>query len=393
MHDKNNVNTEENINSTSKDTWNSESIYNSGDEVVFESKIFKAKWWNQNEKPDSSNEWGAWEFIKDVTSNNESLPDDTDSDEDLVIDSSKPLDPKKFKVIGYFPEWKPSKEKEIQYSKLTHINYSFAIPTEDGDIKPLVEPDLAKKIIKKGHANNVKVLIAVGGWEHNGTPLEATFIAATDSDSKCKKLADSILSLVDEYGFDGVDMDWEHPRTDGNSKYQYTKLLKYLREGLNERNKILTAAVLAGVNPDGGVLWDAAGHTDEALSYLDWINVMAYDGGDGDRHSSFDFAVYSANYWLKTRKLPASKVVLGVPFYARPTWASYEEILQADKDAYKKDISILNGKEAHYNGIETIKRKTKWAMENTSGIMIWEISHDTTEKDKSLLNAIYEIVK
>lgn len=377
--------------STIKDTWDSTSTYNGGDEVIFGGKVFKARWWTQGEQPNSSNEWGAWELIGDASSTNNS--DENDSTLQEYIPTGDPLDPSKFKVVGYFPEWKPSKEKEIQYDKLTHINYSFAIPTPDGTIKPLTEPDLAKRIIKKAHSNKVKVLIAVGGWEYNGTPLEATFVAATDSDSKIQKLADSILALVDEYGFDGVDMDWEHPRTDGNSKVQYATLLKYLKQGLDKRDKLLTAAVLAGVNAEGGVLWDAAGHTDEALSYLDWINVMAYDGGDGDRHSSFDFAVYSANYWLKNRKLPPEKVVLGVPFYGRPSWASYEEILQADKDAYKKDIAMISGKEAHYNGISTIKKKTNWALDNCSGIMIWEITQDTIEKDKSLLNAIYEEIK
>ncbi|MGL5151208.1 MAG: glycosyl hydrolase family 18 protein, partial [Clostridium sp.] len=250
----------------------------------------------------------------------------------------------------------------------------------------------AKSIIKNSHKNNVKVLIAVGGWEYKGTPLENTFVEATNTDEKTKKLANSILDLVDEYGFDGVDMDWEHPRTDGNSKNQYASLMKYLRKGLDERKKLLTSAVLAGVSAEGNVLWDAAGHTDEALACVDWINIMAYDGGDGDRHSSYDFAVASAQYWRNNRKLPKNKVVLGVPFYGRPSWASYEDILKADSNAHKKDKATIDGKEAHYNGTDTIKKKTKWAMENCSGVMIWEISQDTTIKDKSLLNAIYETI-
>lgn len=378
---------------SSYDTWDSSSVYNGGDRIVLNGKIFEAKWWTQGESPNNSNEWGPWTLIGADTVPDTSNEASDDKNSDYTEPSGENLSNSDFKVVGYFPEWKPQKEKEIQYNKLTHINYSFAIPNSDGTIKPLKEPELAKTIIKKGHANGAKVLIAVGGWEYNGTPLEPTFISATSTDEKCKKLADSILSLVDEYGFDGVDMDWEHPRTDGNSKVQYTLLLKYLREGLDQRDKLLTSAVLAGVNAEGNVLWDAAGHTDEALSYVDWINVMAYDGGDGDRHSSFDFAVNSANYWIKTRKLPPSKVVLGVPFYARPTWASYEDILKADSDAHDKDKAMLDGKEAHYNGLDTIIKKTKWAMNNASGVMIWEISQDSTDKDKSLLNAIYDVVK
>ncbi|MGL4108867.1 glycosyl hydrolase family 18 protein [Clostridium sp. LP20] len=382
-----NDNTIANRESTSYKEWDPTTTYNKGDKVSYNGKIYESKWWTQGESPES-NSSTAWTLIGDADVNIKFNDDD-----DIESPSTENLSNSDFKVVGYFPEWKPNKEKEIQYSKLTHINYSFAIPNSDGTIKDLDNPDLAKKIIKKGHSNGVKVLLAVGGWEYNGSPLENTFIAATDSDSKCKKLANSIISTVDKYGFDGVDMDWEHPRTDGNSKNQYASLLKYLKEGLKKKDKLLTAAVQAGVNADGVISWDAAGHLDSALDTLDWINVMAYDGGDGDRHSSYDFAVNSANYWRKTRKLPASKVVLGVPFYGRPSWASYEDILKADNSAYRKDKATIDGKEAYYNGIDTIKKKTEWAKDNVSGIMIWEISQDTTDNDKSLINAIYETIK
>ena len=382
-------NNDDSTTSKNYNTWNSDTAYNKDDIVEYENKLYKAKWWTKGEQPGSS-EWGAWELIEDVKNDSTTSNDEDDTG---YTPSGENLSNSSFRVVGYFPEWKPDKEKYIQYDKLTHINYAFAIPNSDGSIKQLDNPDLAEKVIKKGHSNGIKVLLAVGGWEYNGKELERTFVEATDSDSKCEKLANDILSLVDKYGFDGVDMDWEHPRTDGNSKNQYASLLKYLQKGLKKDDKLLTAAVQPGVNAEGQVSWDAAGHLDSALACLDWINVMAYDGGDGDRHSSFDFAKNSINYWKNTRKLPANKVVLGVPFYGRPSWASYEDILKADSSAYKKDVATIDGKEAHYNGIDTIKKKTEFAKENVSGIMIWEISQDTTDIDKSLLNAIYETIK
>lgn len=119
---------------------------------------------------------------------------------------------------------------------------------------------------------------------------------------------------------------------------------------------------------------------------------MAYDGGDGARHSSYQFAVNSGNYWRKTRKMPAKKVILGVPFYGRPSWASYETILQTDKNAYKKDIATIYGMEAYYNGLPTIRKKTKYAINHFGGVMIWEITQDTTIKKYSLLTAIQQAI-
>lgn len=119
---------------------------------------------------------------------------------------------------------------------------------------------------------------------------------------------------------------------------------------------------------------------------------MAYDGGDGELHSSYDFAVASAQYWTDTRGMDPEKVVLGVPFYGRPA-ASYADILAANPDAYNTDVSTINGMETYYNGIPTITAKTQWACENVGGIMIWQISQDTTDLDKSLLNAIGNTVR
>ena len=296
-----------------------------------------------------------------------------------------------FKVVGYFPSWSGNKLDRIQFDIVTHINYAFAIPTPDGSLLPLENPDLARTLIAQAHANNVKVLLAVGGWEYNGTPLENTFVQATNTDAKIQKFANAIMDMVREYGFDGVDMDWEHPRHGEPSQYQYEKLMLTLSNMCKSENKLLTSAVLSGVSPDGIIYWDSAAHTDAVLNAVDWINVMAYDGGDGERHSSYYFAVNCGLYWRDTRDMPPEKVVLGVPFYGRPSWASYDQILQANPEAYKTDTSMINGMLAHYNGIPTIKAKTSWAKQNVGGIMIWELSQDTSDRSKSLLSAIGEV--
>lgn len=311
----------------------------------------------------------------------------------IVTNPQDPELPDGFKVVGYYPSWEPTKTGTIQYNNLTHINYAFAIPTSDGALLPLENASTATQIIQTAHQNGVKVLLAVGGWSYNGTPLETTFMSATSTPEKVIKFGNAIVAMAKQYGFDGVDMDWEHPRSDGTSKQQYEALMVYLKGELKKNNMLLTAAVLSGVTPEGVVYWDSAAQTDGVINAVDWFNVMAYDGGDGDRHSTYEFAVLSANYWKNTRHMPAEKVVLGVPFYGRPSWASYSAILAANPNAYNTDISMINGMQAYYNGIPTIKAKTQWACDNVGGIMIWELSQDTTDLSKSLLNAIGNTVR
>ncbi len=293
-----------------------------------------------------------------------------------------------FKVVGYYPSWKPAMVHTIDFGVVTHVCYAFAIPMADGSLRDLDNPNTARALIRSAHANNAKILLSVGGWSYNGTLLEGVFMEATSTDEGVKRLADNIIAMCENYGFDGVDMDWEHPRTDGTSSKQYEALMLELSGRLHSKGKLLTAAVLSGATADGSIYYDAAAHTDQVLNAVDFINVMAYDGGDGERHSSYPFAVDCGTYWKEMRGLSASKVVLGLPFYARPGWADYGTILESVPDAWSRDHALYNGMEVCYNGVDTIAKKTSYAKENLGGVMIWELTKDAAGKDKSLLQAV-----
>lgn len=289
-----------------------------------------------------------------------------------------------FKIVGYVPNWYGAGYLDtIDYSQVTNLIYAFAIPTTDGTILSLNDGGFMEALVSKAHANGVKVSIAIGGWSYNNTPLESTFAEATNTDAKCKKLADAMLAVVDAYGLDGIDVDWEYPRS--NTSWQYETLIRYLREGLDARGegKILTAAV-AGTTTEG---YSAA-----ALGMLDWVNIMAYDGDSGAGHSPYEYAVSSTETW-KNAGLSKEQLVVGVPFYERPNWASYKDIVAANSANAYKDSTVINGTTVYYNGLDTIAKKTKYACENAGGIMIWEMSQDSTNKDLSLLNKIYQTAK
>ena len=99
-------------------------------------------------------------------------------------------------------------------------------------------------------------------------------MSATSTSEKTRQLGNEILAMCNEYGFDGVDMDWEHPRVDGPSKDQYQELILYLADALHAQGKLLTSAVVSGVSADGNIYYDAAAHSDAVLNAVDWIHVM-----------------------------------------------------------------------------------------------------------------------
>ena len=91
-----------------------------------------------------------------------------------------------FRLIGYMPNWYDRSVLDtVRLEAYTHINYAFAIPKEDGTMRPLPNDAFTNKLIEKAHAAGVKVLLSVGGWSYQEIPLEATFVKATETAEKC----------------------------------------------------------------------------------------------------------------------------------------------------------------------------------------------------------------
>lgn len=282
--------------------------------------------------------------------------------------------PSTFRIIGYAPEW-DSVVSEIQFDKLTHINYAFLLPKADGTFESLEQPEKLKALVAEAHRQGVKVLISIGGWGY-----DEQFEALAAEASSRNVFVQEALQFAREFELDGLDIDWEYPDP-GRSSENFLALMAELREALPQ-GKLLTAAVVSK-----GSL--AEGIPAEVFGMVDFLNLMVYDASKTD-HSPYSLAVESLDYWSR-RGLPAEKTVLGVPFYGRPVGIPYRQLVQADPAAAQRDESDFNGQKIYYNGIPTLQRKTALALQRASGIMIWELAHDTMD-ETSLLKAIYETV-
>jgi len=196
--------------------------------------------------------------------------------------------------------------------------------------------------LKKRHPK-LKVLVALGGgeWSHQFPAGAATPALRSALVSSCIDLyLRGNLPKLDGHGgagaaagvFDGIDLDWEHPGP--NDKANFTLLLEEFRRQLDALGKtsgkhyLLTAAVNSTD--------EKMRHTDPAAysRSLDWINLMTYDfhgawskqgptGFQSNLYSdpaSGDASPRSVEAGVKRftgAGVPASKIVVGVPFYAR----------------------------------------------------------------------------
>jgi GH18 family chitinase len=287
--------------------------------------------------------------------------------------------PPDFRIVGYMPSWEGD-PADIQYPALTHINYAVLEPTTEGGYEPVAKPEKLNELVALAHAHGVKVLASLGGSTY-------AFEAVAAEAGIASVFIDNTLSLVADFQLDGIDIDWEFPGLDAADNY--AALMHSLAERLHEAGKLLTAAVSADAAHGNAV-------RDSVIADVDFLNVMAYDDDyqqPGVSHSSYDFALAAMFYWLNQRDAPASKIVLGVPFYGRSLKdlhsRAFKSIFAGDADAPGKDVSG----EFSYNGFATLRDKTLRLAHNLgSGIMIWQIAQDAPG-DKSLLNAIFDAVK
>ena len=278
-----------------------------------------------------------------------------------------------FKVVGYVTP--AANIDAIDFSLLTHINYSFLIPRANGTTRPFGAPNHLRKVVAQAKKHDVKVLIAVGGW---GWDKEFETLAADPAIRT--KLAKRVAEFCATYQLDGVDIDWEYPNA-GASSAHFAALAIAFRSAL-PAGALVTSAVLADATDAEGISTDAVGH-------LDFINLMVYDGPRND-HSSYAMAERSIASWL-ARGIHPDKLVLGVPFYGRPGNATYRTPLANDPATASGDRILFKGVEQNYNGPATIRRKTELALQLAGGIMIWELSQDARGND-SLLRVIGETI-
>lgn len=224
---------------------------------------------------------------------------------------------------------------EINAKGLSHINYAFVdvkdnrawLHNERTDTVNFKALNALKKINP-----DLKVLISIGGWTWS-----KNFSNAVLTDTSNRNFAHSAAVIVAKYDLDGVDIDWEYPGMYGDSnvyrpqdRTHYTELFKNLRDQLDSLGKITSKKYF--VTTAIGASREFLQHTqmEVAQNYLDYINLMAYDLDDiydnMTAHQSNLFSptnmpyIYSADVAVKNLfavGVKPSKIVLGVPFYAK----------------------------------------------------------------------------
>ncbi|WP_461789035.1 glycosyl hydrolase family 18 protein [Pedobacter sp.] len=299
-----------------------------------------------------------------------------------------------FKIVAYMPSYQdPAKVTDAKYKMVTHLLYSFLSPNvaADGSLNALPEAARFSTVRAKAKAFNVKFGVSIGGAESK----QETFAAIAQSTTARANFIKNVVNFAKNNNIDGIDMDWEYPRTtsttDVNPNASYTLLMKELSAELHKNNKFLSASITPGVY----VSSNRHAISPEVYPYVDFFNIMQYDGGVGYdsaeplNHASMKMTEASLTFWLTTKGMPKEKAILGMPCYGRDgsgAAISYTSIIASSKANANVNSARVGVTDYGYNGIPMVKQKTQMAKDRCNGIMFWEFAQDTVD-DTSLIKA------
>ncbi|KAF6515930.1 hypothetical protein HZS61_004671 [Fusarium oxysporum f. sp. conglutinans] len=362
----------------------------------------------------------------------------------------KPSAPKsnsRQRVIGYWEGWNSDHPcgtmtlGEIPVDMLTHLNIAFGYIDHDFKITNMdgVSPDLYRNVGNlKAKNPDLKVIIALGGWTFSdpGTKWQNIFPSLTSSRANRAIFIKNLLGFLSQYGYDGVDFDWEYPGAkdrggSGQDAVNYVSLVKELRSAIESSGQDYIITFTAPTS-----YWYLRHFDPKGMEpYVDWINLMSYDlhgtwdsdnpiGSQVLAHSNLTEIDLALDLFWRVGVKPQN-IVLGLGFYGRSfklksssCWKpgcrfsgpgdkgpctdtagilSYREIQNIlsktgatsyhDKTAAVRYFVYNDNSWISYDDKETFKSKIEYANEmGLSGLMIWAIDQD--DNDLSALSAV-----
>ncbi|MCI9110997.1 MAG: hypothetical protein HFJ99_00315 [Eubacterium sp.] len=195
-----------------------------------------------------------------------------------------------------------------------------------------------------------------------------------------ESVADQIVEFAAKYELDGVDIDWEYPRTPSDWKI-FESFIEKLDTDLNKvkEDTVISAALSAG----------QLGMTTETLERIDQIQFMAYDGNDVDGYqSSLQQAQEGLNDFIKNGA-DIKKINIGIAAYGRPInntpyWATWRDLQEANY-WNNKYYTVADGNQI-YEGTFCFPAlagdKTAYALfSGAGGVMVFRVACDKTMDD------------
>ncbi len=301
-------------------------------------------------------------------------------------------------VLAYVTAWS-SIMPDPAY--VTHINYAFGHVNDRFDGVRIDNEERLRSIVElKKQKPSLRVMLSIGGWGSGG------FSEMAAVETTRKAFAADCHRVVQTFGLDGIDMDWEYPTSSQSGisstphdMDNFTLLMRDIREAIGSE-KLLTFASAANAHYVDFKAVDP---------YVDFVNIMTYDMGNppyhhAALHQSPLVRNLSADEAVEAHILagiPAERLTLGIPFYGRgggelPNFIDYREIIeltdyqtQWDEEAMVPYLTDGDGQfVCTFETARSIALKCLFLKEKGMlGAMYWDYNGDDAEG--TLRKAVY----
>ncbi|KAJ5405141.1 glycoside hydrolase [Penicillium sp. CMV-2018d] len=231
-----------------------------------------------------------------------------------------------FEAFNYEHACDNLEPKDIDVTPWTHLFYAFAgIASDDSSIEMTYRHDhewIPQMVALKKKKPSLKVWLSIGGWALGGR----IFSDMVRFKGTRNNFITSAIEVMDAWGFDGIDIDWEYPAAedrDGRKEdtANLVTFMKELKEACGDKYGISATLPSSYYYLKG---FDVKGMS----KYLDFFNFMSYDiHGTWDGNSEWTSSVINPHTNLTEinegldllwrNGVDPAKVNLGLGFYGR----------------------------------------------------------------------------
>ena len=178
----------------------------------------------------------------------------------------------------------------------------FSLTDNNGNYRSLANKDY----VTKAHARGLQVWALIDNF--SADVQTETLLAST---STRRKLIDSLIADVEQYGLDGLNLDFESLKTDAGAHY-----IEFIRElSIPCRQK----GIILSVDNYVPARYNSFYNLKEQGTVADYVIMMGYDehfaGGEPGSVSSISYVKNGISGMLED--VPKEKLINAVPFYTR----------------------------------------------------------------------------